>query len=179
MPLWAFIVILVLILIIFVEVLFIISYTRKNQFCTFDQSPRCFNDWTCKKWWEGDDPRQAPSPGPYPWPDNLSFVDGGGAVSGDEVDMKSINNAILNSCTPEGIAAGKCNCITESQEFEGNGSYGGSKPVLSDKRVGTEDDLDTGKICTSLYSLINDPNRPVVEPANAILFPTLESNETE
>lgn len=181
MPLWAFITILILVLVIFVEVLFIISFIRKNQFCVFDQSPRCFNDWTCKKWWEGVDPTQAPAPGPYPWPAGLSFLDGGGAVSGDEVDMKSINTAILNDCTPEGINSGKCSCVSSSDlpSFQGNDIYGGGKPVLQDKRVGPEDDLPSGQICTSLYSLINNPNRPVVEPANAILFPQLESNEIE
>lgn len=179
MPLWAFIVILVLILVIFVEVLFIISYTRKNQFCTFDQSPRCFNDWTCKKWWEGDDPRQAPSPGPYPWPDGLSFKNGEGAVSGDEVDMRHINDAILGNCTPEKIAKGECKCIATTQKFNGDSKDTYKGQILEDKRVGTEKDLDSGEICTSLYSLINDPNRPVVNPLNAILFPTLENNEME
>ena len=183
MPLWAFITILILILVIFVEVLFIISFIRKNQFCVFDQSPRCFNDWTCKKWWEGVDPTQAPAPGPYPWPAGLSFLDGGGAVSGDEVDMKSINTAILNDCTPKGISEKKCGCIKSSELpiFKGNNKYGGKDgpDTLRDKRVGPEADLDSGEICTPLYSLINNPHRPVVEPKNAILFPQLEINEIE
>jgi hypothetical protein len=171
MPLWAFIVTLILVLVIFVEVMFVISSTRQTHFCTYDQSPRCFGDWLCAKWWPNDkDPRDNPDLyGPFPSGlDPTTVLD----ESGTNVVMSRINRYILDACKPVNgkVDETKCKCTAKFNKFTGNGAYGVGDQSDSQHRVGLAQDNKNANICapksSPIVPITVDLSKDAVHPIN-------------
>jgi hypothetical protein len=92
-PLWSFIVIVILIVILLTLFMYGIIINRKQTFCVNDPSPRCWSDWVCPVWWDNT-VDTIPTEG---WPVGL---DPSGIVVGDVVYMSKINEGLRDNCAP-------------------------------------------------------------------------------